>query len=61
MILNPTIVATSPKTYTPSDASLDAAEDMVQPVSVRDYPPYFKILVLLNTLAWVLYFMGEIK
>ena len=61
MIMNPALIATAEKTYTPSAASLEAAEDMVQPVSTRDYPPIFKILICLNTLAWVLYFMGEIK
>ena len=58
MILNPNLVASAPMSYTPSDASLDAAEDATQPVSVRDYPQAFKLLILLNSLAWVAYFMG---
>ena len=60
-ILNPTLTGTAPKTYTPTDAALDAAEEMAEPVTVRDYPRIYKLMILANTILWVSYFMGWLK
>jgi hypothetical protein len=61
-IFNPTLTGETPSpTYTPTDAALASAEEMAEPVTVRDYPPIYKYLILANTILWVAYFMGYIK
>jgi len=46
VILNPTLVA---------------AEEMAQPVTARNYPKIYKLMILANTILWVSYFMGWLK
>ena len=61
-IFNPTLVGeTVAKTYTPTDAALDAAVEMAEPVTQRDYPRMYKLMTLANTILWVSYFMGWLK
>ena len=61
-IFNPALIGeTVSKTYTPTDAALASAEEMVEPVTQRDYPKMYKALVLVNTALWVSYFMGWLK
>ena len=60
-LMNPGLLPAEQKTYTPTDAALDAAEEMAEPVTQRDYPRVYKALVLVNTALWVSYFMGWLK
>jgi len=60
--LNPNLIGSAPSpTHTPTDAALDAAESAVLPVTQRDYPRIYKLLILANTVMWVSYIMGWIK
>ena len=62
MILNPTLTGETPsQTYTPTDAALASAEEMAEPVTQRDYPRIYKLMILANTVLWVAYFMGWLK
>lgn len=60
-IINPTLAASASQTYTPSDAALASAEEMAEPVTARDYPRIYKLMILANTILWIAYFMGELK
>ena len=60
-IFNPTLIDDAPKTYTPTDAALASAEEMAEPVTARDYPQIYKLMILANTILWVSYFMGWLK
>ena len=61
-ILNPTLTGeTLSPTYTPTVAALAAAEEMAEPVTVRDYPRMYKYMIIANTILWVAYFMGWLK
>ena len=60
--INPVLTgAPPPQTYTPTDAALDAAEDAVVPVTARDYPRIYKLLILANTILWIMYLAGRLK
>ena len=61
-ILNPGLTGETPsQTYTPTDAALASAEEMAEPVTVRDYPTVYKYLILANTILWIAYLMGWLK
>lgn len=61
MIMNPTLIASAPKTYTPTDEALDAAIDATEQVTARDYPKMYKLLIVVNTICWVAYLMGWLR
>lgn len=60
-MLNPTLTGATSQTYTPTDAALAAAEEMAEPVTARDYPQIYKLMILANTILWISYFMGWLK
>lgn len=61
MIMNPTLIASAPQTYTPTDRDLDAAIDATEQVTARDYPKMYKLLIVANTIMWIAYFVGWLK